>query len=184
MVSVGRTAQRVNASPGKVASLHLHPGKGGEALASVACIEAVAGQGILGDQRYFGRRSRRTGQPSRRQVTLIEREVLAAHAARLGCGPIPPGSARANIETEGIDLASMVGQALRVGTMLLEVVQHRDPCQKMDAVHPGLRALMEPPRQGVLAMVLESGLAHVGDLVVPSGRPDEARSGGARAVGG
>ena len=56
---------------------------------------------------------------------------------------------------------------LRVGTMLLEVVQHRDPCSKMDAVQPGLRALMEPPCQGVIAVVLESGDARVGDSVVP-----------------
>ena len=147
-------------------------------MMAVDRIEAVAGKGIVGDQRYFGRLSRRTGQPSRRQVTLIEREVLAGHAARLGCAPVAPGRARANIETEGIDLSTLVGRLLRVGTILLEVVQHRDPCWKMDAVEPGLRALMEPPRQGVLAVVLESGLAHVGDAVIPLGSGREDSPGG------
>ncbi len=145
--------------------MHLHPAQGGAPLVSVTEVKAVAGKGLVGDRRYYGRRSRRTGQPGRRQVTLIEREVLAAHAARLGCGPIEPGQARANIETEGIDLSALVGKDLRVGTMRLEVVQHRDPCAKMDAMQPGLRALMEPPCQGVIAVVLESGEARVGDAV-------------------
>lgn len=154
-------------APGRIASLHLHPAQGGAPLVAVSEVAGVAGKGLAGDRRYFGRLSRRTGRPSRRQVTLIEREVLAAHAARLGCGPIAPGKARANIETEGIELSMLVGKGLRVGTMLLEVVQHRDPCSKMDAVQPGLRALMEPPCQGVIAVVLESGDARVGDSVVP-----------------
>ncbi len=157
----------MNPAPGKIASLHLHPAVGGSPMVMVDEVTGVEGKGLVGDGRYYGRLSRRTGRPSRRQVTLIEREVLAAHAARLGCTPIGPGQARANIETEGMDLSTLVGRRLRVGTMLLEVVQHRDPCAKMDAIQPGLRALMEPPCQGVIAIVVESGVAGVGCPVVP-----------------
>lgn len=183
---MGGASQRMNPTPGKVASLHLHPRKAGDPLVPVARIEAVEGKGFVGDRRYFGRLSRRTGKPSRRQVTLIEREVLAAHATRLGGPPIQPGEARANIETEGIELAAMVGRRLRVGSMLLEVTQHRDPCAKMDAVQPGLRALMEPPCQGVIAVVVESGEAKVGDPVTPvgcEGAPGSRGTGPAAAPG-
>lgn len=155
----------MNPAPGVVASLHLHARKGGDPLRSVAAVEAIAGKGLVGDHRYFGRLRRHTGQPSARQVTLIEREVLAEHARQLGCAPLQPGDARANIETEGIDLAGMVGQGLRVGTLLLRIVQHRDPCAKMDALRPGLRARMHPPCQGVLAVVVAPGIARVGDRV-------------------
>jgi MOSC domain-containing protein YiiM len=163
---------------GKVASLHLHPEKSGAPLKDVAEVEAIAGKGLAGDRRYFARISRRTGLPSKRQVTLIEREVLARHAVALGCPAVRPGDARANIETEGIDLASTVGHTLRVGSILMAVVEHREPCAKMDALQPGLRSLMAPPCQGVIAVVVESGHAAVGDDVMDCGPALDAKAGG------
>ena len=83
---------------GHVASLHLHLAESGVPLQSVESVEVVEGKGIAGDARYFGRLSRDTGQPSRRQVTLIEREQIAEHAAGLGMRAIAPGAVRSNIE--------------------------------------------------------------------------------------
>src|SRR5256885_7561570 len=51
------------------------------------------------EPRYFGRVSRNSGKPSRRQLSLIEREQIAEHAAPLGLETIAPGAVRANIET-------------------------------------------------------------------------------------
>jgi len=150
---------------GRIASFHLHPAAGGASLTSADVIELEAERGIRGDQRYFGRKSRSTGGPSKRQVTVIEREVLQRHAAALGLAGIAPGVARSNIETEGIDLSASVGRRLRVGTAVLEVVEPREPCEKMEAIAPGLRALMAPPCQGIIARVIESGTARVGDAV-------------------
>jgi len=79
---------------GRVASLHLHPEKGGEPLRSVEQIEVVAEKGILGNPRKFGAISRSTGQPSKRQVSLMEREQIAGHATTLGLQNIPPGAVR------------------------------------------------------------------------------------------
>jgi len=149
---------------GRVVSIHLHPVTRGAPLHSVPSVEAVAGQGLQGDLRYFGRR-RRNGEPSRRQVTLIEREMVNAHANALGLTGIAPGVARSNIETEGIDLATLIGRQLRIGTALLGLVEHREPCEQMDAIAPGLRARMAPPCQGVIAVVVESGSIRVGDPV-------------------
>jgi MOSC domain-containing protein YiiM len=144
-------------APARVVSLHLHPVEPGEPLQAVNEFEAVAGKGILGEPRYFGKISRRTGQPSRRQITLIAREEIAEHAATLGLESIPPGAVRANIETEGIDLIQHLGKKIKIGDAVLFLYEGRTPCEKMDALCAGLRGLMENNRQGVLAEIVRSG---------------------------
>ena len=128
-------------------------------------IELVAEKGIVQDVRYFGRKSR-AGGPSKRQVTLIEREQIAEHAAVLGLKSIPPGVVRSNIETEGIELVALAGKRVRVGSAELLIGAPRDPCEKMDRIAPGLRELMDQGKQGVLAQVVRSGIVRVGDEIV------------------
>jgi MOSC domain-containing protein YiiM len=148
-----------------VVSLHLHPSEPGAPMLAAECLTLVAGKGIQEDGRYFGRTSRSTGQPSRRQLSLIEREQLAEHAAVLGMQTIPPGAARANIETTGIDLGSLRGQQVELGEAVVLLYAVRDPCPKMDAICVGLRNLMENGRQGVMAQVVRGGRVRVGDSV-------------------
>ncbi|MCX6924506.1 MAG: MOSC domain-containing protein [Verrucomicrobia bacterium] len=155
------------ALPGHVASLHLHPTDSGAPLQSADVVKLVATQGIQGDSRYFGRLSRDTGQPSRRQVTLIEREQIAEHAAALNLPSIPPGAVRSNIETTGINLMPLIGHEVEIGTAVLRLYAPRDPCAKMDAICQGLRALMMNSRQGILAEVVRSGTIRVGDSIRP-----------------
>lgn len=151
---------------GRVASLHVHPLKGGQPMLTVSHFEVVEGKGIQGNERYFGRISRMTGGPSARQVTLIAREQIAAHAEKLGLSGIPPGAVRANIETSGIDLLALLGQFVLIGSAVLCIRDPRTPCAKMDAIAPGLRALMGNRQQGVLAEVICSGLISNGDALV------------------
>jgi MOSC domain-containing protein YiiM len=155
------------AAAGRVASLHLHPPEPGAPLQSVDSIEVIAEQGIAGEPRYFGRVSQTTGKPSRRQISLIEREQISGHAAALGLKTIPPGAVRANVETLGINLVAFVGQQIEIGSAVLSIYDPRTPCQKMDAVCAGLRALMENQRQGVLAEVIRSGRICVNDPIKP-----------------
>ena len=150
---------------GHVASLHLHPVEPGEALTAVQEVQVVEAKGIQGEPRYFGRMHRETGEPSRRQVSLIEREQLADHAQALGLKSIAPGAARANIETLGIGLVPLVGRDVEIGSALLRFESPRDPCAKMDAVCQGLRERMMEKRQGVLAIVVRSGTIRVGDRI-------------------
>ncbi len=150
---------------GTVASLHLHPVEPGDPLRSVETIELIEAKGIEGDSRYFNRVNRESGKPSRRQVSLIAREQIAAHASALGIPSIPPGAVRANIETAGIDLMACLGQELEIGDALLFVFAPRDPCAKMDAVCQGLRERMMDGRQGVMAEVRRSGKVRVGDPI-------------------
>lgn len=150
---------------GRVASLHLHPDKPGEPLRAIEQIEAVEQKGILGNPRKFGVISRSTGQPSKRQVTLIEREQIGEHAAALGLEKITPGAVRSNIETLGIDLIALIGKEVQIGTAVLLFYDARTPCEKMDRICPGLRALMENRKQGVLAQVVRGGVIRVNDAI-------------------
>jgi MOSC domain-containing protein YiiM len=151
---------------GKVSSLHLHPQEPGEPLTAVQSIDLVEGKGIQGNPRYFGRMSRSTGKPSRRQVTLIEREQIAEHAVTLGLESISPGAVRSNIETDGVDLISLIGREVRIGDAVVFLYAPRDPCEKMDAICQGLREQMMNSRQGVLAEVVRSGRVQVGDAII------------------
>jgi MOSC domain-containing protein YiiM len=161
----------MNAAPsptplGHVASLHLHPVESGAPLQAVESIQVVEGKGITGDARFFGRLSRDTGQPTRRQVTLIEREQIAEHATTLGLPAIIPGAVRSNIETAGINLIALLGKEIEIGEAVLRLYAPRDPCAKMDAICQGLRARMMDQRQGVLAEVVRSGAVRVGDTIL------------------
>lgn len=152
-------------SNARVASLHLHPTQGGAPMDPAVLLELEAGKGIAGNRRYFDR-------GSRRQVSLIEREQMAAHAVALGRGPFQPGDARSDIETEGIDLVPLIGKRLAIGTAVIEIYAPRDPCAKMDALAPGLRELMLPRRQGVMATIVHSGTVCCGDgirILAPEG---------------
>jgi MOSC domain-containing protein YiiM len=155
-----------SALTGRVASLHLHPKESGTPLQTVNEINVIAGKGIHGEPRYFGKISRSTGKPSRRQVSLIEREQIAEHTVALGLESIPPGAVRANIETDGIDLIRLLGKKIKIGEAILFLYEGRTPCGQMDAICTGLRALMENNRQGVLAEIVQSGIIRKGDLVV------------------
>src|SRR5947209_14266769 len=147
---------------GRVASLHLHPTESHAPLRMVNEIEVIEAKGIFGNPRYFGQISRNTGEPSKRQVTLMEREQIAEHAVALGLETIAPGAVRSNIETEGIDLISLIGREIEVGEAVLKLYAPRDPCSQMDDICQGLRELMLDNRQGVLAQVIRSGRVQVG----------------------
>jgi MOSC domain-containing protein YiiM len=80
---------------------------------------------------------------------------------------IPPGAVRSNVETTGIDLVTLVGREVAIGDAVLFLYAPRDPCEKMDAICQGLRALMLNNRQGVLAEVRRAGTVRVGDAIRP-----------------
>ena len=149
---------------GRVLSLHLHPEKPGGAMRPVETIELVEQKGIVGNGRYFGRISR-VGTPSKRQVSLIEREQIIDHAGAFGLGRIPPGTVRSNIETSDVDLIALLGKEVQVGETVLLFYEARTPCEKMDRICEGLRARMEDNRQGVLAQVVRGGRIQIGDAI-------------------
>jgi MOSC domain-containing protein YiiM len=97
--------------------------------------------------------------PPRREVLFVSKE----HLDSVG---VEPGAIRENITVEGTDVQSWpIGQQVRVGEALFEITMVCDPCERMDQLRAGLRALLED-RRGMLAHVVEGGEVALGDEVV------------------
>lgn len=117
--------------------------------------------GIAGDYRGAMRQG-----PYRRQVTLIEREDWDAAMAEVG-HTLPWQERRSNLLVEGIDLPQVAGIRLRIGAdVVLQVTRETDPCERMEALAPGLRAALTPDwRGGICTFVICGGTVAVGDTV-------------------
>jgi len=105
------------------------------------------------------------GKRNRRQVTLIERRDWEAALAELGA-TVPWQERRANLLVDELDLPQQEGAVLRIGDVRLMVMTECDPCQRMDALHPGLQAALRPDwRGGVCCRVLSAGVINIGDTI-------------------
>ena len=115
----------------------------------------IAGRGVEGS----------VGRSSRRQVTIIEREVWDAlmradgwHRAAI--------ARRANLMVSGIRLADTRKRILRIGAARLEIAGETKPCERMEEAVPGLRAAMYASwGGGAFAKVLTGADIRVGDEV-------------------
>jgi len=74
----------------------------------------LAGQGLEGDRSCLGRGSLSRWPGAARQVSLIEREALAAALQGHGLD-LHQVRSRRNLGTEGIALAGLKGQTFRIG---------------------------------------------------------------------
>jgi len=115
----------------------------------------VAGKGLEGS----------VGRSSRRQITIIEREVWDALMRETGASA-PPSTRRANLMVSGIALADTRKRILRIGETRLEIAGETKPCERMEEAVPGLREAMYPEwRGGAFAKVLTGGEIRVGEAV-------------------
>jgi MOSC domain-containing protein YiiM len=106
------------------------------------------------------------GKPYKRQVTLIERGDWEAALAEVGHS-IAWQERRSNLLVDGFDLPQVPGTRLRIGAdVVLEITRECDPCERMEALAPGLKAALLPDwRGGACAMVIEGGRIAPGDLI-------------------
>ena len=117
--------------------------------------------GIAGDYRGAMR-----GGPYRRQVTLIERGDWEVATAQVGQA-VAWQERRANLLVDGLDLPQRRGARLRIGAdVVLEITRETDPCERMEAIAPGLKAALLPDwRGGACALVVAEGTIAVGDRI-------------------
>jgi len=117
--------------------------------------------GIYGDYRGAMKR-----KPYKRQLTLIERDDWAAALAEIGQS-IGWEERRSNLLIDQFDLPQVPGVLLRIGAdVVLEITRETDPCERMEALAPGLKAALLPDwRGGACAMVRQGGIIAVGDRI-------------------
>ncbi len=145
------------ARPGTVTWIGVRPARN-EAVNVVQKVEAIPGQGLVGD--------RFKGTPtSARQVTLIQAEHLPAVAAMLERNSIDPALLRRNIVVQGINLLALKGKQFKIGTAVFEMTGHCHPCSKMEAAlgYGGYNAMRS--HGGITAKVVKQGIIQSGDSV-------------------
>jgi len=92
-----------------------------------------------------------------------KREVLFVSQEHLDSLELQPGVIRENITVAGDDVERWpIGQRVRAGAAVFEITMVCDPCERMEALRPGLRERLEGKR-GMLARVVEGGEVAVGD---------------------
>lgn len=145
---------------GKLAGIARHAQPKGpiETLDHVAVTTA---EGVHGDFRG----GLASSKPSRkRQVSLIEAECVTAALAEAGA-LLDWSDCRRNLLVQGLRLPREEGTRVQIGhSLVLEITSECDPCERMDALHEGLRGAMTSDwRGGFLGRVIEDGEIAVGD---------------------
>ena len=138
---------------GSIVNLHIARVKGTPSD-PVDTARAVAAEGLEGDRSRNPR--------NLRQVLVMDQETLTHYG-------LQPGQVKENITVTGLDLAqAKQGNVFFIGSpddpVTLEVTGDCEPCQKMDAITPGLRAELQG-RRGILTVVLQGGDIAVGDPI-------------------
>lgn len=142
---------------GEVVWIGLRPGRG-EAVQTVEKTDVTLGSGLVGD-RFRGR------PDSKRQVTLIQAEHLAAVGSMLGRDAIDPALTRRNIVVKGINLLALKDKQFHIGDAVLEMTGLCHPCSRMEkSLGPGGYNAMRG-HGGITAKVIREGAIRVGDGV-------------------
>jgi MOSC domain-containing protein YiiM len=126
-------------------------------------VAVTVAEGVHGDFRG-ARASLKPGR--KRQVSLIEADCVTAAMAEAGA-VLDWSDCRRNLLIQGLRLPREEGTRVQIGaTLVLEITCECEPCERMDALHGGLRAALTPDwRAGFLGRVIEDGEIAVGDEI-------------------
>jgi MOSC domain-containing protein YiiM len=124
----------------------------------------VPGVGLDGDRYALGGGTWAQYPDLEKQLTLIDRDDVAAVAAEVGAD-LSPGDTRRNLVTTGIDLPSLVGRWFTVGDALLFGMKRCPPCTHLERL-TGLKLVKAMVhRGGINAAVFEGGPVNEGAQV-------------------
>jgi len=109
----------------------------------------------------------RHDRPKGPMETLHSVPVTRAPALADVQGALDWHHARRNLLLAGLRLPREKGQRVAIGpSLVIEILDECDPCERMEALIPGLRAAMTPDwRGGFLGRVVQDGDVAVGDQI-------------------
>lgn len=147
---------------GRLAGIARHARPKGP-MEAVEAVSVTTAEGVHGDYRG-GLASTKPGR--KRQVSLIEADSVVQAFADAGA-VLDWSDCRRNLLIGDVRIPREAGAKVAIGqTLVVEITDRCDPCERMDALHEGLRAALEPDwRCGFLARVVEDGEIAVGDEV-------------------
>lgn len=141
----------MNSLTGKIVGVYVGKQKG-EGKTEVASAELIADFGLRGDSH--------AGRDQRRQVSLFAKETFDQLLAE-GFTPLP-SELSANLFTESLKLNSLKpGMRLRIGKVLLEIVEARTPCRNISKIDNRLPKRLYG-QCGQLARIIEGGIVQPG----------------------
>lgn len=109
------------------------------------------------------------GSTRRRGLTLLASSQWQQVTRELGVD-LPWHTRRANVLVETDMLASLIGHTIRVGQVRVRIHGETTPCDEMDQLHSGLKAILTPDcRGGIYGHILDNGRIRVGDMVRQEG---------------
>jgi MOSC domain-containing protein YiiM len=151
-------------------------GAAAEPMRRVDAVEAVPGLGLAGDRYALGGGTWARYPDLEKQVTLIDRDEVAAVAAETG-SDLTAGDTRRNLVTTGIDLPSLVGRWFTVGEVLLFGMKRCPPCTHLERL-TGVRLVKAlAHRGGINAAVFAGGAVAEGAVVRPVSEAEAAGRG-------
>jgi MOSC domain-containing protein YiiM len=151
-------------------------GAAAEPMRRVPVVEAVPGQGLAGDRYALGGGTWAQYPDLEKQVTLIDRDDVAAVAADTG-SELTAGDTRRNLVTTGVDLPSLVGRWFTVGDVLLFGMKRCPPCTHLERL-TGVRLVKAMVhRGGINAAVFAGGRIAEGSVLRPVSDEQAARRG-------
>lgn len=148
---------------GRLIGIHVCA-RSGEALQSLSQVRVIPGRGLAGD-RYAAGIGTFSDRPGKRDVTLIESEVLENYQLETG-KELSAAESRRNLLTQGVRLNQLVGEEFQVGPVRMRGLRLSEPCTHlMRLTHQEtLRGLVH--RGGLIAEILSDGELTVGDPIV------------------
>jgi MOSC domain-containing protein YiiM len=137
----------------------------------------VAGAGLDGDRYALGGGTWAQYPDLEKQLTLIDRDDVAALAADVGVD-LSPGDTRRNLVTEGVDLPALVGRWFAVGDALLFGMKRCPPCAHLERL-TGARLVKAMLHRGGINAAVFAGAEIAEGAVIRLLSDDEAARRGA-----
>jgi MOSC domain-containing protein YiiM len=136
----------------------------------------VAGAGLDGDRYALGGGTWAQYPDLEKQLTLIDRDDVAAVAAEVGVD-LTPGDTRRNLVTAGADLPALVGRWFAVGDALLFGMKRCPPCAHLERLTGAKLVKAMLYRGGINAAVFGGAAIAEGAAVRPLSDDEAARRG-------